>query len=171
MMLLSTTKPSMVETSDTRPISLLPCFSKLYEEIFLLHFQKRILNVCILPEEQTGFRAGHNMSTCIVSIIDQVERGVTLNTAAAALFLDFKSAFNQIWFKGLWMKLQRLNCPKYIIAWLRNYLSNRFAYIEMKENWVQLLFIIQGRSTRLMRRSSVSYSLSLLFINSHFKTI
>ena len=131
MVLLSKTKSPMVEISDTRPISLLPYFSKLYEKIFLLHFQKWILNAGILPEKQTGFRAGHNVSTRTVSIIDQIGRGLTLNTVAAALFIDFKSAFNQMWSKGLWMRLQQL---KYIIVWLRNYFTNRFAYIEIKEN-------------------------------------
>ncbi|CAF3356947.1 unnamed protein product [Rotaria sp. Silwood2] len=89
-------------------------------------------NKGILPDEQTGFRAGHNMFTRIVSISDQIGQGLITNTAAAVLFVDFKSAFNQMWFKGLWVKLQQLNCPKYIIAWLRNYLTGRSAYIEIK---------------------------------------
>ena len=144
MVLLSKTKSSMVEISDSRPISLLPCLSKLYEKVFLLHFQKWILNAGILPEEQTGFQAGHNMATRIVTIVDQIGRGLTLNTAAAALFIDFKSAFNQMWFKGLWMKLQQLHCPKYIIAWLRNYLTNRSAYIEVKENRSNCFSLYKG---------------------------
>jgi hypothetical protein len=85
----------------------------------------------ILPDEQTGFRPGHNMSTRIVSIIDQIGQGLALNTATAALFVDFKSAFNQMWIKGLWIKLKRLNCPLFIMAWLRNYLTGRSAFIEI----------------------------------------
>ncbi|CAM4835513.1 unnamed protein product [Rotaria magnacalcarata] len=132
IILLSKTKSSIVDINDTRPISLLPCFSKLYEKIFLRHFHQWITDTGILPEEQTGFREGHNMSTRIVSIIDQIGQGLALNTATAALFVDFKSAFNQLWYKGLWLKLKRLNCPLYIIAWLRNYLTGRTAFIEIK---------------------------------------
>ena len=144
MVLLSKTKSSMVEINDTRPISLLPCLFKLYEKVFLIHFQKWILQAGILPEEQTGFRARHNMFTRIVSIIDQIGCGLTVNTAAAALFIDFKSAFNQMWYKGLWMKLQRLNCPKYIIAWLRNYLISRSAHIEIKNNRSKYFSLYKG---------------------------
>jgi hypothetical protein len=132
MILLSKMKSSIVDINDTRPISLLPCFSKLYEKIFLIHFHQWITDAGILPEEQTGFRQGHNMSTRIVSIIDQIGQGLALNTATAALFVDFKSAFNQLWYKGLWLKLKRLNCPLYIIAWLRSYLTGRTAYMEIK---------------------------------------
>jgi len=132
MILLSKTKTSIVDVNDTRPISLLPCFSKLYEKLFLTHFRKWILDNGILPEEQTGFRPAHNMSTRIVSIIDQIGQGLALNTATAAVFVDFKAAFNQLWTKGLWIKLKRLNCPLFLFAWLRNYLTGRSAFIEIK---------------------------------------
>jgi hypothetical protein len=132
MILLSKTKTSIADLNDTRPISLLPCFSKLNEKIFLKHFCKWISDAGILPEEQSGFRSGHNMSTRIVSLVDQIGQGLAVNTATAALFIDFKTAFNQLWFKGLWVKLKRLNCPLYIISWLRNYLLGRSAFIEIK---------------------------------------
>ncbi|CAF4902644.1 unnamed protein product, partial [Rotaria sp. Silwood2] len=35
-----------------------------------------------------------------VSIIDQIGQTLSVNTAAAGLFIDFKSAFNQLWFNG-----------------------------------------------------------------------
>jgi hypothetical protein len=132
MILLPKAKSAVVDIGDTRPISLLPCFSKLYEKIFLTHLRQWINDNGILPEEQTGFRPGHNMSTRIVAIIDQIGQGLAVNTATAALFIDFKAAFNQLWFKGLWVKLKRLNCPLHLIAWLRNYLSHRSAQIEIK---------------------------------------
>lgn len=132
MILLSKIKTSIVDINDTRPISLLPCFSKLYEKLFLTQFRDWIAGNGILPDEQTGFRTGHNMSSRIVSIVDQIGQGLTLNTATAAVFIDFKTAFNQLWIKGLWVKLKRLNCPLHMIAWLRNYLTGRTAYIEIK---------------------------------------
>ena len=132
IVLLSKTKSSLVDLNDTRPISLLSSFSKLYEKLFLVRLRKWIDDHGILPDEQTGFRPGHNMSTRIVSLIDQIGQGLALNTATAAVFFDFKSAFNQLWINGLWLKLKRLNCPLVIIAWLRNYLSDRSAFLEIK---------------------------------------
>jgi hypothetical protein len=85
----------------------------------------------ILPEEQSGFRPGHNMAVRIVAIIDQIGQSLAKNTAAA-LFMDFKAAFNQLWYNGLWLKLNRLGCPTHLIAWLRQYLRGRSTYIEIK---------------------------------------
>ncbi|CAF3318884.1 unnamed protein product [Rotaria sp. Silwood2] len=73
------------------------------------------------------------MTVRLVSIIDQIGQCLALNTAAAALFVDFKAAFNQLWYQGLWLKLRKLDCPTYLLAWLRSYLSGRSAYIELKE--------------------------------------
>ncbi|CAF3249472.1 unnamed protein product [Rotaria sp. Silwood2] len=73
------------------------------------------------------------MAMRLVSIIDKIGQCLALNTAAAAIFVDFKTAFNQLWYKGLWLKLYKLDCPAYLLAWLRNYLVGRSAYIELKE--------------------------------------
>ncbi|CAF3116066.1 unnamed protein product, partial [Rotaria sp. Silwood2] len=132
MILLSKTKSKTTSIDKTRPISLLPCFSKLFEKIFLIHFRRWIDDFAILPPEQTGFRPKHNMSVRLVSMIDQIGQSLSINTAAAALFVDFSSAFNQLWFNGLWLKLTRLHCPLYIIAWLKHYLCGRKAYIDIK---------------------------------------
>ncbi|CAM4817219.1 unnamed protein product [Rotaria magnacalcarata] len=131
MILLSKTKTNIININDTRPISLLPCFSKLYEKVFLRYFYQWVNDNGILPDEQSGFRPGHNMAVRLVSIVDQIGQSLSVNTATAGIFVDFKSAFNQLWFSGLVLKLHRLNCPIYLIAWLRNYLCERSAYIDM----------------------------------------
>ena len=48
----------------------------------------------ILPDEQTGFRSGHNMAVRLVSITDQIGQSLSVNTAAADLFIDFEAASN-----------------------------------------------------------------------------
>ena len=98
----------------------------------MIHFRQWINEQGILPAEQTGFRPGHNMAVRIVAMIDQIGQSLSKNTAAAALFVDFHAAFNQLWFNGLWLKLSNLQCPLYLIAWLRHYLRGRKAYINIK---------------------------------------
>lgn len=132
MILLSKSKSKTTPVDETRPISLLPSFSKLYEKCFLIHLRQWIADRGLLPDEQTGFRPGHNMSVRIAAMIDQIGQGLSKNTATAGLFVDFKSAFNQLWFQGLWLKLLHLDCPLNLVAWLRNYLLGRSALIEIK---------------------------------------
>lgn len=144
IILLSKTKTNIVDVKDTRPISLLPCFSKLYEKIFLSYFNQWVNGHGILPDEQTGFRPGHTMPVRLVSIIDQIGQSLSVNTAVAGLFIDFKAAFNQLWFNGLMLKLHRLNCPKYLMAWIWNYLSNRSAYINMNGSSSSIFSLHKG---------------------------
>lgn len=144
IILLTKTKTNTVNINDTRPISLLPCFSKLYEKVFLKYFYKWINDNAILPDEQTGFRKGHNMAVRLVSIVDQIGQCLSLNTATAGVFIDFKSAFNQLWFNGLILKLHRLNCPIYILAWLHNYLTGRSAFIDIKGSASSMFLLHKG---------------------------
>ena len=72
MILLSKTKSKIIPVEDTRPISLLPCFSKVYEKCFLIHFRQWIAANGILPPERSGFRPGHNMAMRLVAIINQI---------------------------------------------------------------------------------------------------
>jgi hypothetical protein len=51
------------------------------------------------------------MSMTLLLITDQIGQSLSVNTAAAGLLVDFKSAFSELWFNGLMSKPQRLNCP------------------------------------------------------------
>jgi hypothetical protein len=84
------------------------------------------------------------MATRLVSIIDQIGQSLSTNTAAAALFVDFSSAFNQLWYHGLWLKLKKLDCPAYLLAWLRKYLTGRSAYIELKDTRSIIFYLFKG---------------------------
>jgi hypothetical protein len=92
MILLSKTKSIVIPIEEKRLISLLPCFSKLFEKCFLIHFRQWINEQGVLPAEQSGFRPGHNMTVRLVAIIDQIGQSLSMNTAAAALFVDFCTA-------------------------------------------------------------------------------
>jgi len=105
--ILSKIKTSIVDINDTRPILLIPSFLKLYMRKYFL---------CTFVN---GFQ--------VLAFYQKNRQTVTV-----ALFIDFKSAFHQLWFRSLWVKLKRLNCSLYIISWLRNYLLGRSALIEIK---------------------------------------
>ena len=144
MILLSKTKSRIIPIDETRPISLLPCFSKLFEKCFLLHFRQWINDQGLLPDEQSGFRPGHNMAVRLVAIVDQIGQSLSKHTAAGGLFVDFRTAFNQLWFNGLWIKLTKLNCPMKLISWLRHYLRNRKAFIDIKSSQSTVFNLAKG---------------------------
>ncbi|CAF3407275.1 unnamed protein product [Rotaria sp. Silwood1] len=129
MILLSKTKSKIVHIEETRPISLPPCFSKLFKKCFLIHFHQWINEQGILSAEQSSFRPGYNMAVRLVAIIDQIGWCLSKNTAAAAFFVDFRTAFNQLWLNGLW---------------LRHYLRQRKAYIDIKNTSSTLFNLSKG---------------------------
>jgi hypothetical protein len=108
-----------------------------------------------------------------VSIIDRIGQGLALNTATATLFIDFKTAFYQFWIKGLWIKLKRLNCPVYIIAWLRNYLLGHSAFIEIQAvksiNFSLFKGVSQGSCVGPVTFIVFHYDLLNALSNLHFK--
>lgn len=144
IILLSKTKSKTIRINETRPISMSSCFSKLFEKCFMIQFRQWIYEQGVLPQEQSGFRPGHNMAVRLVSIVDQIGQSLSKNTAAAALFVDFRTAFNQLWFNGLWLKLNNLQCPIYFTAWLRHYLRGRRAYIDIKNTSSELFNLSKG---------------------------
>jgi hypothetical protein len=110
----------------------------------MIHFREWIKEQDILPAKQSGFHPGHNMAVCLVGIIDQIGRSLSKNTAAAALFVDFRTTFNQLWFNGLWLKLNKLEFPTHLIAWLRHYLRGRKAYIDIKNTSSSMFNLLKG---------------------------
>ena len=99
--------------------------------------------VYFLPNK-VGFVRATNMAVRLVAITDQIGQSLFKNTAAAALFVDFRTEFNQLWFNGLWLKLTKLHCPIQLIAWLRHYLTGRKAYIDIKSKVSTLFNLSKG---------------------------
>lgn len=57
-------QPSTV--NDLRPISLLPCLSKVLEGVVSLQLNKFIEDQGVLPVLQSGFRKGHSTATALM---------------------------------------------------------------------------------------------------------
>jgi hypothetical protein len=85
----------------------------------------------------------------LVSIVDQTGQSLAVNTAAAGLFIDFKAAFNQLWFNGLRLKLHKLDCPIHVMASLWKYLSSRSVYIDMNGTSSSMFALHKGVPRRL----------------------
>lgn len=111
----------------------------------MIQFRQWIHDQSILPAEQSDFRPGHNIAVRLVAIVDQIGQCLSKNAAVAAvLFDDFRTAFNQAWFKVLSLKLYNLHCSLYFIAWLQHYLNGRTAYMDINNSSSDLLSLEKG---------------------------
>ena len=97
--------------SSYRPISLLSCFSKIYEKII----QTKPLHFCdenqVIPDLQLGFRSKRSLQNALLHLVSDITETLNKGEYAAAAFLDIERAFDRVWHAGLIHKLLLLNTP------------------------------------------------------------
>ena len=130
-MIVLAKKDSICRPADTRPISLLDSFMKVLERLFLNRFSEILANRGILPDSQSGFRPKHRLQTRVLLFIEQMGSLMANSSPVATAFVDFRSAFDQLWFAGCVGKLKRLGIPLAFTQWIEVWLSNRRAFIEI----------------------------------------
>jgi hypothetical protein len=59
----------------------------------------------------------------------------------ATIFVDFKAAFDRLWFEGCLGKLKQMGLPGDYLRWIHSWLTERRAYIEIgdkKSRWFNI---------------------------------
>ena len=118
------------DTSNYRPISILPCFSKILECLMYNRLYKYLNENNILYEKQFGFQSEYSINDAIVQSVDKIfdsfEKGqfITLE-----VFIDLSKAFDTVGYSILLKKLKLYGTTEKNLAWFESYLSNRKQYI------------------------------------------
>ena len=105
------------DVSNYRPISVLPCFSKVLEHLMYNRLYKYLKENNILYEKQFGFQSGYSTNDAIVQLVDKI-------------FDSFE--------EQLLKKLKFYGITDKNLAWFESYLSNRKQYIEIGELFFSL---------------------------------
>jgi hypothetical protein len=98
-------KGPSVNPENYRPITILSCLGKLFTSILNDRITKFLDDNAILKENQAGFR--HKYSTtdhvfALKFIVDNIRRQ---RKKLFVSYIDFSSAFDNVWRAGLWQKL------------------------------------------------------------------
>lgn len=111
---------------DYRGINMLPIVEKLIE--IVVHSQ--ILNYMetnnLLFERQSGFRKNHSCETAVQLVVNEWKKSIDKDQYVAALFIDFKRAFETISRTTLLNKLNYYGIKGVVLNWFQSYLSNRY---------------------------------------------
>ena len=108
-----------------RPISLLPCMSKLMERIIQLQLLNYLKANNILVPFQSGFRASHSTVTALIKVTDDWLLAMDEGMYTGALFVDLRKAFDVVDHKELLKKLSAIGQNGVALQWFKNYLSDR----------------------------------------------
>lgn len=137
-MILLAKQESICPPSLTRPISLIDSFLKVIERLFLSRFRDVLFRRGLLPDNQSGFRDGFRLQTRLLLFLEDIYSLLANSAHVLTIFIDFRSAFDQLWHEGCIGKLKRLGIPLAYLNWIESWLKDRRCSIEInniKSRW------------------------------------
>ena len=82
--------------SNYRPISVLPCFSKILERIMYNRLHKYLSTEKLLYSKQFGFQTGRSTVHAIVKLVDQIYESFEKYHYTLGVFIDLLKAFDAV---------------------------------------------------------------------------
>ena len=114
-----------------RPISMLPCFSKIFEKIFANRLLSFLLKHSILYDNQFWSMPGKNKIHAIPSLVDYLINSFEDNKLTCLIFLNISTAFDTIDHNILLSKFYKYGIRGITLKWFMNYLSNRYQFVSI----------------------------------------
>ena len=92
--------------NNYRPISLLPCISKVFEKLLFDHIFAFLKHNHLLMENQSGFIPGDSTVNQLMAICNDISSNFDKGNEMLGIFLDLTKAFDRVWHDGLKYKLR-----------------------------------------------------------------
>ena len=117
------------EISNYRPISVLPCFSKILERIMYNRLYRYLITEKLVYSKQFGFQTGLSTEHAIVKLVDHIYKSFEKDNYTQGGFIYLSKAFDTVDHTILIRKLEMYGIKGINLAWCRSYLTNRIQYI------------------------------------------
>ena len=111
--------------NNYRPISLLPCLSKIFERVLFIQLYEYFERDNILTQCQYGFRKNHITEFAGMELFDRVTKLLELGKRPFNLYIDLSKTFDVLNHDILLSKLEFYGLSESTIKLMKNYLSNR----------------------------------------------
>ena len=115
-----------------RPISLLPIAGKIFERLLYHRMFEFFIANNLISKNQSGFRPGDSCINQLPSITHEVYQSFDDNLEVGDVFLDISKAFDEVWDKGLILKLKQNDISYKILNIITDFLSFRKQRVILK---------------------------------------
>ena len=112
-----------------RPISLLNCFSKIFERLIHKQVISFLHKHALLYQYQFGFRENHSTTTALIEINDGIKNDIDKGDFVVGTYLDLKKAFDTVNHSIFFEKLEHYGIRGLPLQLFQSYLSNRKQYV------------------------------------------
>ena len=120
----------VVKSSDTslltnyRPISVIPCFSKMLEKIMCNRLYKHITENNLLYWNQLGFQKWHSPEHAILYLVEKIHQSFEKNKFTLGMFVHLSKAFDTVDHQILLKILEYYGIVGNNLRWFENYLKD-----------------------------------------------
>jgi len=113
------------DINNYRPVSLLPCVSKILEKIIFKTVFNYIRDNELLSKHQSGFQPGDSTVHQLSYLYHIFCEALDFKKDVKIVFCDISKAFDRVWHDGLIYKLKKLGIYGNLIEWFKDYLHER----------------------------------------------
>ena len=130
--------------SNYRPISILPCISKVFEKIVYVQLYDHFTRYNLFSTSQYGFRSEHSTDFALLETTNRIHEYLNDGLTPLAVYMDLSKAFDTINHDILLHKLEKYGISNVELSWFSDYLTNRFQYVFYNYNVSSLKRITTG---------------------------
>ena len=149
------------DSSNYRPISLLPLLDKLFEKVIKKRFVKFFDKYGLITPHQFGFRKGYSTELAVAEIQNMLLKNLDNNRISCTVFLDLATAFDTVDHKLLLKKLEAHGIRGCALSLIKSYLSNRKHLVKVNDTESSFLTLDIG----VPQGSVLGPLLFIVFIN------
>ena len=120
--------------TNYRPVSVLPCFSKLLERIIYNRLIRFLDKHDILFDNQYGFRKNHSTNLALMHLYDKLSSEIDQWEYTMGIFIDLSKAFETVNHEILFDKLEHYDVRGIALKWFKSYLSNRLQFVYFNDH-------------------------------------
>lgn len=111
--------------NDFRPVSILCVLAKVFEKIVFNQTTTYLNAHNLINNCQSGFRKGHNTTTALIKVADDIREAIDKRELSLLILFDFSKAFDKVHHDLLLTKLKNFGFSSLTIHWFKSYLCGR----------------------------------------------